>query len=187
MKSGIIRDPRWRLALPIEIKPIEPHQIPDAKRVIAMVAEGVFQWGKSVDELLLEFGDELKDVDEAQSHYFGRRGIFLVALDEGRVVGTGAIRPIDDKMCELKRLWLLEPYQGKGIGYAMVRRLLDFAHKNAYDRMRLQTSNQQLRAIEFYHRLGFRDVPSPDLEEGDIRMEMGLDETDGAESLTTPR
>ena len=47
--------------------------------------------------------------------------IFLVVLDEDRLVGTGAVRQIDDTICELKRMWLLTEYHGQGIGYRVMR------------------------------------------------------------------
>jgi putative acetyltransferase len=95
-------------------------------------------------------------------------------LDEGRVIGSGAIRPLDEKLCELKRMWLLEPYQGKGIGYSIMQRLLDFARQIGYERIRLETGTGQARAISFYHRIGFQDVEDPELDDDDLMMEMAL-------------
>ncbi len=160
----------------IEIKPIEPPQITEAKRVIVTVAEGIFKWGKSVDEILDTFAARgaLKDMDDVQAHYFARRGIFLVAFDDGRVIGTGAIRVIDETTCELKRMWLLEAHHGNGIGYRVIQQLFEFARAHGYEKIRLETSLQQERAFQFYKRLGFQVTRSPQDNDGDYVMEMLL-------------
>lgn len=140
------------------------------------VAERIYKWGKPVDELVAYFEDEgiLQDFEDVQAHYFERRGIFLVALDAGRVIGTGAIRPIDEKMCELKRMWLLEEYHGKGIGYRLIQQLFEFARDTGYERIRLETGEQQERAINFYKRVGFEIVLTTVNPSDDVVMEMTL-------------
>jgi len=145
---------------PVEIRRLEPHQIAEAKRVILSVARGIFQWRAPLEEII-RFCDErgeLRDVDEAQQHYFDRQGLFLVALEDGVVVGTGAIRRLDDRTCELKRLWLLPAYQGRGIGYRLIQQLFDFARAAGYRVIRLDTDARQARALRFYERLGFRRI-----------------------------
>jgi putative acetyltransferase len=158
----------------IEIKPIEPHQIGEAKRVILTVVKQVFNNAETVDELLIIHADWLADVDDLQAHYFARRGIFLVALDDGRVIGTGAIRPMNEKTCELKRMWLLEAYHGKGIGYRVMQELLAFARPMGYEKMELLTEPKQARAVRFYQRVGFQIIRTAQNLDDDLGMEMAL-------------
>ena len=144
----------------ITITPIQTYQIAAAKQVIAAVAQRIFEPEKSADEFasILDDEHELQDVDNALQVYAGETGIFLVALDDDRLVGTGAIKPHDQQTAELKRLWLLEEYHGRGIGYQVVMRLFDFARQAGYKRIYLQTSLQQQRAIAFYKRIGFVEI-----------------------------
>jgi len=144
--------------------------------VIISVARDIFGWESPFEELLqsADENEDLYDVDHAGDHYFGNKGIFLVALDDERVVGTGAVRRLDDEICELKRMWLLEEYQGHGIGYRMMQELLEFARWAEYQRIQLNTSSQQERAIQFYVRVGFELIETED-ETGEIVfMEMEL-------------
>ncbi len=144
----------------VAIRRLEPQRAAEAKRVILSVAHGIFQWRTPLEEIV-RFCDqhgEFRDVDEVQRHYFDRQGLFLVALDNGVVVGTGAIRRLDDRMCELKRLWLLPAYQGQGVGYRLIQQLFDFARAAGYRIVRLDTDARQERAIRFYERLGFRRI-----------------------------
>ena len=145
----------------ITIAPIKDEQIMAARRVIAGVAQRIFEPEKSSDEFADSLDDEheLKDMDDLRHFYDGQSGVFLVALDGEKVVGTGALRPLAGQAAELKRLWLLEDYHGQKIGYRLVMQLFEFAQRVGYRQIFLQTSLQQQRAIEFYRQIGFVDVP----------------------------
>ena len=71
-------------------------------------------------------------------------------------------------------MWLLEDFHGKGIGYCMMQRLLDFARQIGYKSIRLQTGIEQERAIKFYHRIGFCEVAHLEHDETEIIMEIPL-------------
>ena len=160
----------------INILPIQTHQIKDAKYVITAVAQRIYMPEKNVQYFwdILEAEGELMDVDNFQQAYNKNRGLFLVALDDEKVVGTGAIKKMEEDSAELKRLWLLEEYHGQKIGYQIVLHLLDFAHTQGYRRLRLQTSEKQIRAIQFYKQLGFYEIPSYRESMDNISMELTL-------------
>ena len=160
----------------IEIRRIEPHQIPEAKRVILSVARSIFQWQAPLEDIVKQFDDrgELRDVDDLQSYYLDRWGLFLVVMDQGRVIGTGAIRHLDDDTAELKRLWLLEAYHGRGIGYRLVQTLLGFAQAAGYKHIRLLTDRRQDHAMHFYQRVGFHLIPCHSEDSNDACMEMAI-------------
>ncbi len=160
----------------IKITPIQPHQIKDAKYIISAVAQRIFVPDKTVQDFsdILEEEHELHDVDHYQQEYVDNRGLFLVAMDDEKLVGTGAIKKLEGNIAELKRLWLLEEYHGQKIGYQVVARLLDFARAHGYEKVRLQTSQKQERAVRFYTQLGFYEIPSYRESMDDISMELGL-------------
>ncbi|PKO14541.1 MAG: GNAT family N-acetyltransferase [Chloroflexi bacterium HGW-Chloroflexi-10] len=160
----------------IQIQQIESHQIAEAKRVILSVARNIFQWQAPLEEIILQFDEqgELKDIDELQSHYFDRQGIFLVAMDQGKIIGTGAIRKADSETAELKRLWLLEEYHGQGIGYQLMQMLLQFAQTAGYQHIHLLTDRRQDRAISFYQRLGFKPIQCDNNDPDDICMQLAI-------------
>ena len=160
----------------IEIRPIRTDEIPAAKRIVYSVAYRILGWDGTLEDSIEQFEakGQLTDMDNVQQHYFSNRGLFLAALDAGTLVGTGAVRKIDDATAELKRMWLLEEYQGKGIGYRLITRLFDFARGQGYERIILETSIQQERAIAFYRQIGFIDMQIPDSDEDDLHMEIKL-------------
>jgi putative acetyltransferase len=160
----------------IHILPIQPHQIMDAKYVISAVAQRIFVPEKTVQEFydILEEEGELNDVDNFQQAYIENNGLLLVVLNGDQLIGTGGIKKLEDNIAELKRLWLLEEYHGQKIGYQVVTHLLDFARAHNYKNVRLQTSQQQERAIRFYKRLGFYEIPSYRESMDEISMEIKL-------------
>jgi putative acetyltransferase len=160
----------------INILPIQPHQILDAKRVISAVAQRIFEPQKTPREFydILEQEGELHDVDNYQQDYVENRGLFLVVVDDNKLIGTGGIKMLKNNIAELKRLWLLEEYHGQRIGYQVVSRLLDFAHAHNYEKVWLQTSQRQERAIRFYTQLGFYKIPSYRESMDNISMEIKL-------------
>lgn len=101
---------------------------------------------------------DFDDMDEISSHYAAPWGTFLVLLNGDAVVGTGAIRRIDDQTCELKRMWFLPLYRGRGYGTGMSEMLLEFARSAGYRRVRLDTSPELDAANKLYRRLGFQPV-----------------------------
>lgn len=160
----------------INILPIQPRQIEDAKYIISAVAQRIFEPDKTVQYFydVLEEERELHDVDNFQQEYVDNRGLFLVVMDDKKLVGTGAIKKLEENIAELKRLWLIEEYHGQRIGYQVVSQLLDFARAHGYEKVRLQTSQKQERAVRFYKQFGFYEIPSYRESMDDISMEMGL-------------
>jgi putative acetyltransferase len=160
----------------ITIRPIHKEDIPAAKRVILTVAYHIFGFDGTLEDSIRHFetAGKLKDMDDVQSHYLDNGGAFLVALDGERVIGSGALRKLDKDTAELKRMWLLEAYQGQGIGYRLICQLFDFARAQGYARVRLQTSLEQTRALAFYRRVGFYEIPCYNQGDDDVSMEILL-------------
>jgi putative acetyltransferase len=162
----------------IEIRPIHVEEIPAARRVILTVAYGIYGWNGSLEDSIREFeaSGEFDDMAKVQTHYFQNDGLFLAVLDDGTLVGSGAIRKLDPETAELKRMWLLESHHGRGIGYQVIQRLFEFARTKGYRRVRLQTGHQQTRALAFYQRLGFYEIANYNDKDGEVSMEINLQE-----------
>ena len=160
----------------IEITSLQPHQVNDAKYVISAVAQRIYYPEKTPQEfydILAEEG-ELNDIDNFQQVYENNHGLFLVVLDDKKLIGTGALKRMDEITAELKRLWLLEEYHGQGIGRRVVMQLFDFARQKGYTHIRLQTGHTQIRALKFYKRLGFYEIESYRESMDNISMEIIL-------------
>jgi putative acetyltransferase len=162
----------------ITIRPIRPDEIPAAKRVILTVAYNIFGFDGTLEDSLRHFlaAGKLNDMDDVRTNYFEAGGMFLVALNGEQVIGSGALRKLDDETAELKRMWLLEAYHGQGVGYRLITQLFDFARGQGYIRVRLQTSPEQVRALVFYRKVGFYEIPCYNDDVDEISMEVKLAE-----------
>ena len=162
----------------IEIRPIQPDEWAVAKRLVYRIAHVIFNETRPLEEMITYFDargtlDEMHDI---QKNYFENGGLFLVTTKDDEIIGTGAIRKLGSDTCELKRLWLLTEYHGRGLGYRMLQELLSFARAQGYKRIQLETDAvAQSRALEFYKRIGFREMSIPNAApDEDIMMEMEL-------------
>jgi putative acetyltransferase len=112
-----------------------------------------------ITEVCFEFFGQapvnFEDMDAISSQYVAPTGIFMVLMDDKEVVGTGAIRRLDEQTCELKRMWFLAAYRGKGHGAKMAELLFEFARSVGYKRARLDTSPSLGAASKLFRRLGF--------------------------------
>lgn len=61
------------------------------------------------------------------------------------------------KALELKRIYVLQQYQGKGIAQAIMNFYLDFATKNNYEVVWLGVWEHNEKAKAFYAKYGFKD------------------------------
>lgn len=161
----------------MEIRPIRQHEILEAKRVIFTVAFEIFKEAGTLEESIAKYSAQgkLSEMEDVRKNYFDNGGTFLVTVQDGRVIGTGAIRYLEQGVCELKRLWLLTEYHGQGLGFRMMRELLRIAREKGYKIIRLETDRiVQARAVQFYERLGFHEIPRFGDDPDDMGMELIL-------------
>ena len=156
----------------IIIRSIRKEEISIVKRIIHTTAYKIFGFDGTIEDSIQYYEDIgiFHDMEDIQSYYFDDGGEFLVALNGEQVIGSGALRKLDICTSELKRMWLLESYQGQGIGYRLIKHLFNFACNLGYNRIFLQSSPEQTRALAFYRKLGFVEIPCYNDEIGEISM-----------------
>lgn len=160
----------------IESRPITLNQREEVKKLILQIAYDTWELQKPF-EFANEIyqSDEFVDVDNLDAFYFDNKGIFLVLMDEKKIVGTGAIKRLDDITCELKRMFLQSAYQGRGLGSNLLNELIDFAQAQGYKKIQLNIwqPQKQQAAMHLYKKFGFYEVESYQKENfiGQIFME----------------
>ena len=146
----------------ITTRQLRAADIPVVRRVLARAFIELFDWAQTVDELLTEWDAEngIYDVNDAMQHYIGNRGEFRVVCEGETIVGMGAVRCLSDEVCELKRMWFLRAYRGRGLGRALALELIEWARDNGYKVIRLDSGSPPLfaPAHKMYRALGFVDV-----------------------------
>jgi putative acetyltransferase len=97
------------------------------------------------------------DLFDISGVYTGR-GRFWVAVHGEQLVGTAAVRQKTPEIGEVKRMYLLAPYRGKGIGLALLEKAVSFAREQSYERLHLDTVAGLKQAIHLYERYGFQKI-----------------------------
>lgn len=102
-----------------------------------------------------------KELAELPGKYAPPLGRLYLAAADGTVCGCIALRPMDEAgVCEMKRLFVREPFRGRGIGRMMTARLVADARSIGYHTMRLDTLQRMEDARALYRQLGFTEIPA---------------------------
>ena len=165
----------------LEIVVIKPEQRQVVKELIIDVAYEVFQLGVDKKDFQKEVdtSDEFFDIENVEEVYLNNRGLFLVVVDDNHnVVGSGALKRLDDDIAELKRMWFLKEYRGKGLALELTNQLIDFAKVHGYKKIRLDIwlPEKQQRAIAFYKKLGFYEIEPYNQSSAKLFMEKRINE-----------
>lgn len=86
------------------------------------------------------------------------RGAFLIARRCGRPVACGAVRRIDERTGEIKRMYVAPEARRCGIARAILTALEDEARALGLACLVLETGTRQTEAIALYRREGFTDI-----------------------------
>lgn len=90
-------------------------------------------------------------------------GSLCLALVDGKFAGCGAFRPLPDvdypNACEMKRLYVKDPFRRFGLGRLLTQTLMDQAVRSGYSTMLLDTLDDMEAARGLYASLGFMEIP----------------------------
>ena len=146
----------------LSIAPFRPEDQRDAKALIMAGMEE--HWGV-LDE------DKNPDLDDIASSY--ANGVFLVAWQDGEIVGTGGFRPVSYETVEIVRMSVKKERRRQGIGGEILTELCWRAYRRGYKRAILETTASWAGAIAFYRAFGFAETHQ---EAGDLYFAMDLQE-----------
>jgi N-acetylglutamate synthase-like GNAT family acetyltransferase len=92
-------------------------------------------------------------------------GIYYLLELEGTIIGMGAVHEIKEKIGEIKRMYILPTYRGKGYGKALLKQLLKKAKEFGYEAVYLDTARFMTAAQHIYRSSGFIERnPYPETE-----------------------
>ena len=103
--------------------------------------------------------------------------IFWCMLDSGQIIGVVAVKELSETSCELKSLYLLENYHGRGLGKCLLNKAIAFANESGYEKMYLDSLSTSTNAIALYRKTGFSDTERyNNNERSDVFMVLDLTE-----------
>jgi ribosomal protein S18 acetylase RimI-like enzyme len=135
----------------IEIRPADlPGDLPVARQLFREYADGL-----GIDLCFQDFETELATLP---GKYAPPAGRLMLAWSGTEAVGCVALRPIDDRSCEMKRLYVRPEVRGRQLGRRLAQRICDEARLAGYRRICLDTLPSMSAAVRLYTELGFRSV-----------------------------
>lgn len=105
------------------------------------------------EELAIIDGDDHDFYDQ----YNGIREIkyAVVAFEDDLLVSCGAIKPIDEKTVEVKRMYTTPAVRGKGVASKVLAELEAWASEMSFTQIVLETGKRQKDAVMLYEKNGY--------------------------------
>ncbi|MCZ6500834.1 MAG: GNAT family N-acetyltransferase [Gammaproteobacteria bacterium] len=122
-----------------------------------------------VETVLNEFGMELcpegmdSDLSDIEENYVNSGGLFIVLQNEkGEIGGTAGLMRLNDRQCELRKMYFLPAVRGRGWGKSLLDFLIDSAAKLGFDEIHLESNDALHAAIGLYLKVGFEEKENVD-------------------------
>jgi len=121
--------------------------------VWALHREGLQQTTPQYPEVVAHYESDLHDME---GHYLSAGSHFWVAEVDGALVGMTGIERIDAETGRLRRMRVTTDQRRTGIAQALLETAERFCRDQGYQRLILDTTEQQTAAHRLYEKNGFR-------------------------------
>ena len=125
----------------------------------AAAKELFIEYAKTLDfDLCFQnFEDELNMINSMYNDPDG--GLILIKERLiGKFVGCAGIRKIEDRIAELKRMYIQKSHRNKGLGEQLLNQSINLAKDLKYKKIRLDTVSTMISAIKLYRVKGFKEI-----------------------------
>jgi len=131
---------------------ISPARAADLDEIKAMFRE----YSELVAEALCFQGFD-RELEGLPGTYAPPSGALLIARDGAAAAGCVALRRIDARTGEMKRMYVRAAWRGKGLGRRLALAVIEEARRRGHARLVLDTLPKLGAAIALYRDLGFRE------------------------------
>ena len=126
----------------------------DCEAIQALVFGVLAEFG-----LALDFDGTDRDITDIETHYLDRGGVFeVIENDEGTIVGTVGLYPLDERTVELRKMYFAPEIRGRGLGKKLLQEMIEKARNLGYLRIYLETASVLKQAVHLYEKAGFTPV-----------------------------
>jgi GNAT superfamily N-acetyltransferase len=119
-------------------------------------------WGntKLYEEFDVKF-DTPELVESTMQHldwFMQPKGCLLLGYVDDQPMGIACLKPLTDSIGEVKRMFVRPEARNRGLGRALLDRLLEEARQIGYKRVRLDSARFMTEAHQLYRKSGFREI-----------------------------
>jgi len=118
--------------------------------------------------LLLKYAEELNidlgfqnfesELNALSDQYTKPKGGLLIAYMDEEPIGCVGVRIFENKIAELKRMYVLPASRKNKIGYLLLTAAIELARELNFYAIRLDTLPTMTSAINLYQRIGFKEI-----------------------------
>jgi ribosomal protein S18 acetylase RimI-like enzyme len=134
----------------LQIRTYKPE---DQDTVLRLHYDGLNQMGANIGT-----GPWDDDLLNIENEYINNNGDFLICTWGSQIIGMGALRRKDKETAEIKRMRVVEAFQGRGIGKIILMALKESGNQKGYKRLVLDTTSKQIPAQKLYITNGFKEI-----------------------------
>ena len=117
-------------------------------------------------EFLLPITDEINAGilrAEEEFYYNNSYNFWYAVNNQGHVIGSIGLKKIDSHNAEIKKLFVVQTYRGKGVAQKLLSTLVKAAAKHKFDNLYLGTVDKLQAAQGFYKKYGFTQITKQQL------------------------
>jgi GNAT superfamily N-acetyltransferase len=134
------------LAAPLVIEAVDPQHL----QALALLAEAAIEARELYPDLFAPHSPAPTNAP------LGEREVYLLAWRDGVAVGCGALRRIDSRTGEVRRMFVTRSARREGVARTLLARLEAEALALGYRRLLLETGVRQKPAMALYRASGWR-------------------------------
>jgi len=142
----------------------------DQGEILNLVKRVLKDYGLDIDP-----SETDRDLSDTAHYYFKRNGLFEIIDEDGEIVGSYGVYPVSPDVCELRKMYLLPGFQGRGLGKLMMERAISKSKELGYATMLLETNKKLEKAVRLYEKYGFVEYTPAHLSDScDLAMRRDL-------------
>ena len=84
----------------------------------------------------------------------------VVIFEDNKAIACGALKPLDENSMEVKRMFTLPEYRGKGFAAYVLNELETWAKELGFEKTKLETGKKQVEAVALYTKCGYEIIPN---------------------------
>lgn len=113
------------------------------------------------------------DLDSVEVHYTQNGGYFLVLkeLEYGNIVGTAAVYHLGNGRAEIRKFYLDEKFQKRGLGRDILEHLLSWCREQQYSTVATEVYSNMTAARRLYESMGFQPIQPPRIQRENAKID----------------